>query len=114
MNNAPYIIILLINCIISAFSQVLLKKSSKMQYKSFIYEYLNIKVIVSYSIFVFVLMVNSWVLRYLPLVILAPIGEAFPFVLSVFAGVFFFNERITKKKIIGILLITCGIVFIAS
>ena len=113
MNKLTCIIILLVNCVACAYSQVLLKKSSNIKYKSFIYEYLNIRVIVSYGLFFAVLMINSLLMRYLPLVILSPISEAFPFILSVFAGLIFFNEKITKNKIIGVVFISIGILFVA-
>ena len=113
VNKLTCIIILMVNCIVCAYSQVLLKKSSNIKYKSFIYEYLNIRVIVSYSLFFAVLMVNSLLMRYLPLVILSPIAEAFPFILSIFAGFVFFNEKITREKIIGVLFISVGILFVA-
>ena len=113
MNKIVCIIILLINCVVCAYSQVLLKKSSNIRYESFINEYLNIRVIVSYSLFFVVLMINSLLMRYLPLVVLSPISEAFPFILSVFAGLIFFNEKITKDKIIGVAFISAGILFVA-
>lgn len=103
---------LILSCFISAFSQFLLKKASQEKYSTFFAQYINFKVIVSYTLFFFVVFLNSYLLRYLPLVILNPVAEVLPFILSIFSGYFFFGEEITIKKIIGAIFIILGIFFL--
>ena len=45
-----YLLVLFVATIFSAFSQVLLKQSARMEHKSWIYEYLNWRVITAYGI----------------------------------------------------------------
>ena len=111
-NNFLLILILIANCFLSAFSQVLLKKASLKDYSSFIRSYLNVLVICGYGLFFLVLCVNVFLLRVLPLSVVNPIAEALPIVLSILAGRVLFGERITKRQIYGELLIVIGIVII--
>lgn len=112
MNSFIAVLILIVNCVVCAFSQVLLKKAALKDTKSILEQYLNIQVITAYGIFFIVLMINSILMRYLPLLIISPISEALPFVFSIIFGFIFFHERITKRKIIGIVLIAAGIYLI--
>ena len=50
MNNL-FTLLLLLSVFISAVSQILLKKSALEEHKSFIFEYLNFKVILAYFLF---------------------------------------------------------------
>lgn len=102
------VVILICNCFISAFSQILLKKASMKGYDSFFRQYFNIYVISGYGLFFLVLCVNIFLLKYLPMTIVNPIGETIPIVLSFLSGHFLFSERITRRKLIGIVLILCG------
>lgn len=107
-----YILILIINCFASAISQILLKKAAQKNYDSFINQYLNIYVVFGYSIFFIVVVVNIYLLKVLPLIILNPIGEALPIILSFISGKVFFAEKFTLKKILGMIFVLLGIVFI--
>lgn len=106
------IIVLILNCFISAFSQVLLKKASLKNYDSFFRQYLNPYVIIGYGVFFIVLCVNIFMLKYLPLSVVNPVAEALPIVLSFVAGKLVFNEKISKFTVAGAVLIICGIVLI--
>lgn len=111
-NNALFILVLIANCFLSAFSQTLLKKASLKDYSSFIRSYLNVLVICGYGLFFLVLYVNVFLLRVLPLSVVNPIAETLPIVLSFFAGRLFFKEKITAWKIIGMILVLSGILII--
>lgn len=111
-NRILYILILVINCFASAISQVLLKKAAQKNYDLFIKQYLNTYVVFGYLIFFIVVIVNIFLLKVLPLVILNPIGEALPIILSFISGKIFFAEKFTLKKILGMIFILFGIVFI--
>lgn len=106
------ILILVLNCCISSFSQILLKKSSLRSYDSVIKEYLNPYVIIGYGLFFVVLLVNVLLLKYLPIAIVNPVGETLPIVLAFFSGMLFFNEEFTFQKVLGIIIIISGIIVI--
>ncbi len=99
-------------CVLSAFSQVLLKKSAGKEYNSFLRQYLNFYVITGYVIYIVVLIVNIYILKFIPLSIMSAISESLPFLLSFISGRIFFNEKITKQKIIGGIIILCGIILL--
>lgn len=105
-----FLLLLLGNCIASAFSQFLLKRASEKQYDSFVSQYLNVQVIFAYSLFFAVVIVNTYLLRFLPLVIVNPVAESVPVVLSVISGKLFFKENISAVKFVGIFIVLCGVV----
>lgn len=107
-----YILLLIANCVISAISQILLKKAALKEYKGFIWQYLNVRVIVAYTLFFGVVVLNTYILKFLPLTVVNPLSESLPYVLSIISGYFFFEEKITWRKIVGALVIVCGIVII--
>lgn len=92
----------------SSSSQILLKKSAQKKYDTFWKEYLNPYVVVGYG-----MMVLSTLL-----IILAyhgtaykngPMIESLGYILILFLSYLFFKEPITKKKILGNLLVLLGI-----
>ena len=85
----------------SAVSQILLKQSANIRYENRIREYLNFRVILSYTIYMLILLLNTWCytkvdMRY---------GPVFVLLLSHFI----LKEKITKGKIMGNLIIIAGI-----
>ena len=107
-----YILVLIANCFISAFSQVLLKKASLKNYESFLRQYLNPFVILGYGLFFIVLFINVFLLKKLPLPVVSPIGEALRIVLSFVTGQLIFNEKLSSRKITGVIVILCGLCLI--
>lgn len=96
--------------VVAAFSQVLLKKSTKKTYSSIIKEYLNPYVIIGYG-----MMVTATVLTVLAYKFgldykSGPVLESLGFVLVMFLSLGFFREKITPRKLIGNLLIVIGII----
>ena len=72
---AVYILILIFSVFISAFSQVLLKKSALKTYSSFLREYLNIYVVPAYAIYFLAVFLDLIALKKVP-VSFVPVAEA--------------------------------------
>lgn len=104
-----YIAILLFSVFISAFSQVLLKKSALKTYGSFWREYLNIYVVPAYAIYFLAVFLDLIALKKVP-VSFVPVAEASSYVFVLLFGKLFFNEKFSKKKILAMLLILTGII----
>lgn len=101
---------MLTSVIVSAFSQIILKKSAKKQHSSALREYLNPYVISGYGMMVlatiFTILAYKFGLEYKS----GPVIESLGYVLIMFLSLAFFGERITKKKLIGNALVILGIV----
>lgn len=104
-----YIAILIFSVFISAFSQVLLKKSALKTYSSFLREYLNIYVIPAYAIYFLAVFLDLLALRKVP-VSFVPVAEASSYVFVLLFGKIFFDEQFSKRKILAMILIMTGIV----
>lgn len=103
-----HMIILLISVTIASFSQILLKKSAEKTYSSWIREYLNVYVICGYGM--------MFVSMFLTIIAYAgmeftnvQIIEATGYILVLILSYFFFREKITKRKVLGMLCIFAGI-----
>ena len=107
MNNM-FLLLALLSVVIASFSQVMLKLGAGKTYNSKIREYLNIQVISGYGM-LFVSMILTIVayshLSYLSV----PVVEAVGYVLVPVLSYFIFKEKLTKRKISGILFILAGI-----
>ena len=103
-----YIAVLLFSVFISAFSQVLLKKSALKTYDSFIKDYLNLYVIPAYAIYFLAVFLDLLALRKVP-VSFVPVAEASSYVFVLLFGKIFFRENFTKKKLLAMALIITGI-----
>lgn len=103
-----YMMILFGATFFSAISQILLKTSANRTYKSWIYEYLNWRVILAYAIFFGVLMLNTYAFTRVDLRYGAVIdGCTYTFVMLM--SFFLLKEKFTKKKLIGNLIIIAGV-----
>ena len=113
MNNIIlYAIIYLFGVIISAFAQILLKKASSTSKKNIIKEYLNIKTISAYVIFLIATLCSVTAYKYLPLSY-GPILETLEYIFVAILSYFLLKEKIKKKKLIGLVIVLIG-VFIYS
>ena len=102
--------IYLIGVIISAFSQVLLKKSADdTKAESFLKQYLNLKVIGAYAIFFLATFLSVYAYKVIPVTLGAVLG-ALEYGLVAILSYLFFKEKLNKKQIIGIILIIVGII----
>lgn len=106
--NKAFFLLGLLSVVIASFSQVMLKLGAGKTYSSKIREYLNVYVITGYGM-LFVSMVLTIVaysgLSYLNV----PVIEAVGYVLVPILSYFIFKEKLTKRKVVGILFILTGI-----
>lgn len=103
-----YYILGLLSVIIASFSQILLKKGAMNKYDSFIREYLNVFVISGYGMMFLSLFLTMIVYRGMDFMNV-PVIEAVGYVLVPILSYLFFKEKLTKKKVLGILFILAGI-----
>ena len=101
-------IILIFSVFIASISQILLKKSALKKHPSIIKEYLNPYVIGGYA-----LLIVSTILTIVAFSRIdyknGPIVESLGYIFVMFMSLIFFNEKITRKKLLGNLLILAGI-----
>lgn len=103
-----YFIMMLLAELIASSSQIFLKMSSKKSYPSAIREYLNCLVIGGYSLLLVSMVISIFCydgLGYMGTVVMEPISYVFVLILSRIV----FKEKISKRKIVGMSLIICGI-----
>lgn len=99
---------MLMSACITAFSQIILKKSADRKYKSVFFEYLNPYVIFSYVCYIGVLVLNVFIytkVDYRFGVVINSMSTVFVMLLSHII----LKEVITKRRIIGNVIIVCGI-----
>ena len=104
-----YSCVLLIGVLVSAISQVLLKKAAMKHYENHLKEYLNPMVIFAYAMFVGTTFLSIIAYRGIPLS-MGPILEATSYIYVTIFGVKIFHERLNKKKIIALFFIVGGII----
>lgn len=109
MNFSPYLFLILCSVIVASFAQVLLKKSAMKEHKSVIFEYLNVYVIVGYGMMMVGVLLNILAYRKVEYKN-GPVIESLGFLFVMILSHFFFKEKITKKKVLGNLIILLGIV----
>lgn len=105
----PYIIVFLISVLVSSVSQIILKKSSQIQYKDMLHEYMNIRVIGAYSMFLISTLLTMYAYKGVPLT-LGTLLEAAGYIYIPILSFIFLKEKITFNKIIGSVFIILGIV----
>jgi len=108
MIKTGYLIIFLCSVLISAISMVLLKKSANRSYQNKFAEYLNPLVIFAYFLFFGSTLLTVLAYRGVPLT-LGPILESTGYIYVAVLSAVFLNEKPTRKKIIGNILIVLGV-----
>ncbi|MFV0528656.1 MAG: EamA family transporter [Lachnospiraceae bacterium] len=103
-----YLLLMFAGTFFSAFSQLLLKKSADREYKSWIYSYLNWRVITAYGIFFTVLLLNTWAYTRVEFKY-GPVVDTCTYVFVMLLSFFMLKEKFTKRKLLGNLLIIVGI-----
>ena len=106
------LLVLLMSIFISSVSQVILKKSTFKHYDSVIKEYMNVPVILGYSMFLLATIMSVFAYRAVPLS-LGVAMEATSYLYITFFGVVFFKEKLTKQKIFSLALIISGVLIYA-
>lgn len=104
-----YSCIMVGSVLLSSFSQILLKKSAQKQYPSKLKEYLNPLVVFSYGLFFLCTLITMYALKVVPLS-MSPILEATGYIFVAILSYIFFKEKLTKKQLLGMILIISGIV----
>ncbi len=93
-------------------SQVVLKTSANEEHKSFIQEYLNVRVITAYAMFFASTIITVFAYKYVPLS-LGPVLESAGYVFVAVLSYFILKERLSKKQIAGMVLIVAGVLIVS-
>lgn len=101
-------LILFATTFFTAISQVLMKQSAQQEHKSWIYEYLNWRVILAYGIAFTVLMVNTYAYTEVEIKY-ASIIDAFSYVNVMVFSYLILKEQFNKTQLVGNLIIIAGI-----
>jgi len=104
--------VFLVSVFISSVSQILLKKSADKTYDSRLKEYLNPLVIVAYGMFFCSMLITMYCYRFVD-VSAGPILESAGYVFVAILGYIFLKEKFTGKKVIGMVVLLCGIALFA-
>ena len=104
-----YFIIMIISGMLSSFSQVLLKKSAETKKDSVIKEYLNPYVIIGYGITAFCMILTMIGYRGVPFKY-GSVLESLTYIYIMILSKILLGENLTKKKIIGNLIIVAGVI----
>lgn len=107
------LVVMIVNAFLAAFSQVLLKKSANKGYESRVREYLNIYVITAYIIFAFVLVSNSFAYQGIAYKYGSVIGAS-SYIFLMILSKLILKEKITKKIVLGNLIIALGMLIYSS
>lgn len=103
-----YIVILVISVIVASFAQILLKKSAEKSYSSPIREYLNVYVIFGYGLMFLSMFITIMAYSGLDFTNV-PVIESLGYIVVMILSYFFFKEKITKRKLLGMTVIMAGI-----
>jgi len=103
-----YILSSLAGVTIASFSQVLLKKSSQQSWPGRLREYLNAYVICGYGLMFIALLFAMYAYRGLDYTNV-PLLESTGYIIVLFLSFFFFKEKISLRKALGMLIILVGI-----
>lgn len=103
-----YSLILLLGVFISAISQVILKKESMKEHDSISKDYVNAGVIFAYILFIGTTFLSIIAYKVIPLS-MGPVLEATSYLWITVFGVVIFKETITKRRLVALALIVCGI-----
>lgn len=107
-----YIMLFLFSVFISAIAQTILKNSSNDKHSNILGDYFNIKVFGAYFIFLLSTLITIYAYRYVPLS-MGTILEASGYIFVSILGFLFLNEKVGKRKILGLFFIFIGIIIFA-
>ncbi len=103
-----YALVKIMSVVVSALSQLLLKKSANKEHGSILKEYLNPSVILSYAIFFGAMILGTYSLKGISLSYNAAL-ESMSYLLVPIFSFLFLKEKISGRQLLGILLIFAGI-----
>ena len=108
MISPLHVFIYVFSVFISSISQIILKKSADKKYDSKLKEYLNPLVIFAYGIFFLATLVTIYAYKGIPLS-LGPILETTGYLWVSLLGYFILREKISRRKILGLVVVITGI-----
>lgn len=108
MLSSSSVIIMICGCAVSAFSQILLKKSANKPHEGFWQQYLNRYVISGYVLLLVATLLSVWAYSGMSYKFGPPL-ESIGFIMITVLSALILKEKITKKKIFGVALIVIGI-----
>lgn len=108
-----FYLIIIGTAFLSALSQILLNISARRKYSRKIFEYLNPWVIASYGILFAVLLVNTFCMKHLPLKDAHAIAASTYLFVLILSRVIL-GEKITKRKLLGNIILIVGIIIFVS
>lgn len=103
-----YMWLMFAGTLFTAISQILLKQSADKTYRHPIFEYLNWRVILSYGIFAVVLLLNTYAYTRVDMKYGAVI-DTFSYVFVMILSFFILKEKMTKRRLLGNLIIMTGV-----
>ncbi|MCR5602826.1 MAG: EamA family transporter [Lachnospiraceae bacterium] len=104
-----HVFIYVFSVFISSVSQIILKSSADMKYDNKLKEYLNPRVIIAYGIFFFATFVTVYAYKGIPLSV-GPILETTGYLWISLLGYFILKEKISRRKLIGLVIVVAGII----
>lgn len=104
--------IMVLCALLSALSQILLKKSTLEKHECFISNFLNAKVIIAYSIFALTLFMNIYAFTGIPYKF-ASVLNASAYLFTVLLSAWLLKDRISWRCAVGNCLIVIGIIIYA-
>lgn len=104
-----HVFIYVFSVFISSVSQIILKSSADMKYDNKLKEYLNPRVIIAYSIFFLATLVTVYAYKGIPLSV-GPILETTGYLWISLLGYFILKEKISRRKLIGLVIVVAGII----
>ena len=102
-----YLLIAVISVTVAGFSQILLKKGAMRPHVSFIKDYVNAPVISGYALMFISVLATMFAYRGIEYMTVQII-EALGYILVPVLSYFFFKEKFTKNKVVGITVIIIG------
>lgn len=104
-----YYFLVLLGIFVCSASQLLLKKSAAVKHKSVVYDMLNWRVIVAYTVMFITLFTNIYALGHGVMLKDMPILGATGYIFVPLLSCFFLSEKLTIKRVVSLLLILAGI-----
>ncbi len=107
--NSVGVILMIGAAFLAAVSQVLLKLSATKKYKHPIWEYANPLVVMGYGILFLTMGINIYAYKFVDYKY-GPVLNSTSYIFILLLGAMLLKEKITKKKLLGNLLIIIGII----
>lgn len=108
MNKNIAVMLLFVAVFISSISQLILKKAVNKENKSFIRDYLNVRVICAYGIIFLAVLIDLFAFKYVPISVV-PVIESSSYFFIIILSTVYLHEKLTLKQIIGVSIIMIGV-----